>query len=75
VSKSLASWRSCSWLAGSPHTVDHAAALHRRALGDLVGPADHVGVLVHRQELARAVQLALDQRAPYQGQIAMSAMV
>ena len=32
VSKSLASWRSCSWLAGRPEgAVDHAAALHGRA--------------------------------------------
>jgi hypothetical protein len=63
VSKSLASWRSCSWLAGSPHAVDHAPALGGRALRDLVGPAQHMGVGVHLQEFARLVQLPLGQRA------------
>ena len=51
VSKSLASCRSCNWLRGRPGSIDHAAALDCRALRDLVGPALHVGVLLHLQEL------------------------
>src|SRR3954471_4405439 len=47
----------------APGAVDHAAALHRRALRNLVGPAQDVRVLVHLQELARSVQLPLGERA------------
>ena len=43
--------------AGSPmHAVDHAAALHRRARGDRVGPALDVLVVLHLQELAGVVE-------------------
>ena len=43
--------------------VDHASAPHRRPFGDRVGPALDVLVLLHLQELARAVDQALDQAA------------
>src|SRR5829696_9073586 len=43
--------------------VDHTPALHRRTFCDRVGPALHVPVFVHRQELAGAVDQALGQRA------------
>src|ERR1700681_3754337 len=36
-------------------TVDHAAALHGRTLGELVGPALHVLVFVHSEKFARTV--------------------
>src|SRR5664279_2288529 len=39
--------------------VDHATALHRRALGDGVGPALHVLVVLHCQEFAAAIEQAL----------------
>src|SRR5262249_6840972 len=43
--------------------VDHAAASHCRALGDRIGPALHVLVILHRQEFARAIEQALGERA------------
>src|SRR6516165_2461225 len=49
------------WLAGK--AVDHATALDGRPLVDHVGPALDVLVLVHRQELGRAVLPKLGQPA------------
>ena len=43
--------------------VDLAATLHRRALGDLLGPAHHMRVFVHLQKLARVVGLPFHQQA------------
>ena len=43
--------------------VDHAAALDGGALGDGVGPALDVFVVLHRQELARLIDHALGQGA------------
>ena len=43
--------------------VDHPPALHGRPFGDRVGPALHVLVLLHAEELGRAVEPALRQPA------------
>ena len=43
--------------------VDHTAAFGGRALGDQIGPALHVGVVLHLQELTRAVGQAFGQVA------------
>lgn len=54
--------------------VDHGPAPDNRPRPDRVGPAPHVLVAPHLQELRRAVEPA-PTRAPYQGQIATSAIV
>ena len=64
VSKSPASWRSCNWLEGSPCT--RLTMRPRRAAGramDQVGPTLDVLVVLHGQELGRAVLPALHQAA------------
>src|SRR5258708_20241268 len=43
----------------APGAVDHAPALHSRALGDRVGPALHVLVSLDLKEFARTLQQAL----------------
>src|SRR5581483_2356815 len=43
--------------------IDHAPALYRRALGELVGPAVDVLVFVHGEELAGAIDQAFRERA------------
>jgi hypothetical protein len=56
-SKSLASWRFVQLAGGvALHAVDHAAAAHRGALVQALGPAHHVRVGVHLQELAGLVR-------------------
>ena len=45
------------------HAVHHAATAHGRALGNFVGPANHVGVLRHLQKLPGFVQLPLGHAA------------
>ena len=47
----------------APGAVDHAATPRGRPLRDLVGPTQHVPVLLHLQELAGAIELALRQGA------------
>src|SRR6202011_5017596 len=47
----------------APGAVDHAPPLHRRTLGDGVGPALHVLVLLHAQEFAPTIEHALRQTA------------
>ena len=64
VSKSLASWRSCSWsdefAAGR---VDDASALDGRAGGDRIGPAQDVLVILRAEKLGRAVAVGPRQAA------------
>jgi hypothetical protein len=47
----------------TPHAVDAAPALHRRARRDGRGPTLHVGVFVHRKEFTRVVGLAFHHQA------------
>src|SRR5258708_7705949 len=47
----------------APGAVDHAPALHSRALGDRVGPALHVLVCLDLKEFARTIQQALREAA------------
>ena len=58
----------------TPSAVDLAPTLYSGTPRNLVGPAQHVRVLVHGEELARLVKLPLT-NVPYQGHTAMSAMV
>ena len=60
VSKSLASWRSRSWLAGSPQARLTMRPRCTAAGGDGVGPADDVLVLVDGKELASFAEQAFD---------------
>ena len=46
----------------TPGAVDLPTPLNGRTLRDLVGPAQHVLVLVHTQELTGLVELAFHQR-------------
>ena len=76
VSKSPASWRSCSWLAGSPNTrLTMRPRLTAGPLRDGVGPAHDVRVLLHVAGTRRRSYSSPFTRSPYQGQIAMSAIV
>ena len=63
-SMSAASWRS---RAGGPPrrpgAVDHLAAPDRGSLRYGIRPADHVAILVHAEELARAVHRSLGEAA------------
>ena len=57
VSKSLASWRSCNWLDGSPEMrLTMRPRSHGRPLEEHIGPALDVLVILHAQELGRIVQ-------------------
>ena len=47
----------------APGAVDPTASLHGRARGNFVGPAAHVGVALHVEELGRLVHLVVQQRA------------
>ena len=52
------------WLTFAPSFVDDHAALVGRAGGDVVHPADDVGVFMHRKEFARIwVTFVLDRTA------------